>query len=66
MSRLDAQLRALEAQFGTTAVYAVLLTDSMQVEVLGPGERLSLAAFQDRYPRTIIVKWLEGTLWEAL
>jgi hypothetical protein len=66
MSRLDARLKRLEAQFGTAAVYAVLLTNSTQVEVLGTGERLPLDMFQDCYPRGIIVKWLTTALWEAL
>ena len=66
MRNLDARLKRLEAQFGTAVVYAVLLTDSTQVDVLGTGERLPLAVFQDRYPCGIIVKCLDSELWEAL
>ena len=62
-----ARLRKLEVRAGVGAVvYAMYLTDVDQVAICGTGERLTFAAFRERYPAGVIVKALPCELWEAI
>ena len=67
-SNLQRRLARLEAQAGAgQQVLAFGYTEEIrEVEVCGTGERMTVEAFEQRYPHGIIVKWLEEELWEAL
>ena len=67
MHRLERRLEALEAQTGPADVArAVQFAGSDEVEILGTGERMPRAAFEQRYPAGLVILWLYEELCETV